>query len=188
MIGTIEKQIALGAQAAQKHYDYAQQHDPTLPAEYWFQESQEGLILFVVFYTQACRWNRCLGCNLPSKMSMTHVGYKDLIQQIDALFACPEIAAQAGRIEKLIVSNNGSVLDEVTFSSTALMYLLTRVNLNLPKLRSLNLETRPEYVDVAELEFISRALQEGESATQLELAIGFEAFDETIRNEHFQKG
>jgi radical SAM enzyme (TIGR01210 family) len=98
------------------------------------------------------------------------------------------VQGRAVDIRKLHVSNNGSVLDEETFSSTALMYLLARVNLHLPNLAVLNLETRPEYVELAELEFISRALKEGNTPTQLELAIGFEAFDDRVRNEIYLKG
>ncbi len=91
-------------------------------------------------------------------------------------------------LRKVIVSNNGSVLDQETFSSTALMYLMARLNLNFPNLSVVTLETRPEYVEFAELEFLSRALAEGDTPTQLELAIGFEAFDDRIRNDIFNKG
>ena len=81
-----------------------------------------------------------------------------------------------------------AVLDEDTFSSTALMYLLTQINLKFPNISVLALETRPEYTDFAELEFLYRALQESDTPTKLELAIGFEAFDEKVRNDVFQKG
>lgn len=171
-----------------KTYDFNETHDRQRPAQHWFQDSSDGLTLFVVFYTQACRWSRCLGCNLPSKSSQFHVDYKDLIGQIDHVFGLPEVCARKDKIEKLIVSNNGSVLDEATFSSTALLYLMARINLNFSKLSVLTLETRPEFVDTEELEFLARALAEGDTATKLELAIGFEAFDETIRNDVFDKG
>ncbi|MCI5126627.1 MAG: hypothetical protein D3925_19650, partial [Candidatus Electrothrix sp. AR5] len=111
-----------------------------------------------------------------------------LIKQIDYLFSQPEVIERADSIDKLIVSNNGSVLDEATFSSTALMYLMAKVNLHLRTLKVLALESRPEYVETSELEFLARALQEGERATALELCIGFEAFDEHIRNDVFDKG
>ncbi len=188
MSDKIQKQILRGAAEGEKSYAYAEGHDPHLPADLWFQQDEEGLVLFVVFFSQACRWSRCLGCNLPSKMSTGHVDYRALIRQIDAVFERPDVAARREKIAKLIVSNNGSILDEATFSSTALMYLLARVNLQLPNLTTLNLETRPEYVDLAELEFLSRALAEGQTPTRLELAVGFEAFDERIRNEVFHKG
>ena len=184
----INKQIIFGSQKAGKTYTFDEKHDKTLPAEMWFQESDEGLILFIVFYTQACRWSRCLGCNLPSKVSQDHVPYESLMAQIDHIFVDREVRSRAPLIRKVIVSNNGSVLDEDTFSSTALMYLIAKLNLNFPNLSVLSMESRPEYVDLAELEFISRALAEGDTPTQLEIAIGFEAFDNRIRNEVFDKG
>lgn len=184
----IAQQIENGTEAAGKTYAFNEDHDVTQPAQMWFQESNEGLILFVVFYTQACRWSKCLGCNLPSKCSQFHVDYKALIAQIDSVFARPEVAERRREIRKSIVSNNGSVLDQETFSSTALMYLLAKTNLLMPKLATLTVETRPEYVDLAELEFLKRALEEGDTPTTLELAIGFEAFDERIRNDVFNKG
>lgn len=184
----VVEQILRGTREAGKTHGFDSTHDPQVPAQTWFQESAEGLVLFVVFYTQACRWSRCLGCNLPSRVSRDPVALRALVAQIDHLFEIPEIQARRTEIRKLIVSNNGSVLDQQTFSSTALMYLMARVNLNLPGLTTLALETRPEYVEVAELEFLSRALAEGETPTGLELAIGFEAFDERIRNQVFDKG
>jgi radical SAM enzyme (TIGR01210 family) len=184
----IKKQIIFGSQKAGKTYTFDEEHDETLPAEMWLQESDEGLILFIVFYTQACRWSRCLGCNLPSKVSQDHVPYKSLMAQIDHIFVGRDVRSRASLIRKVIISNNGSVLDEDTFSSTALMYLIAQLNLNFPNLSVLSMESRPEYVDLSELEFISRALAEGDTPTQLEIAIGFEAFDNRIRNEVFDKG
>lgn len=181
-------QILKASERSGKTYHFDEDHDENRPAQMWFQESNEGLILFIVFYTQACRWSKCLGCNLPSKCSQFHVGYRALISQIDHVFSSPEVVKQRNNIKKLIISNNGSILDEATFSSTALIYLIARVNMTLPNLSILSLETRPEYVDFAELEFLSRALEEGDSPTELELALGFEAFDKRIRNEVFNKG
>lgn len=184
----VTNEIREGSEKGRKTYRFAEEHDENQPAQMWFQESDEGLILFIVFYTQACRWSRCLGCNLPSKSSQFHVGYRALIAQIDQVFADPKIINQKNKINKIIISNNGSILDEVTFSSTALMYLMAMINLNFPNFSVLSMETRPEYVDLAELEFLSRALKEADSSTGLELAVGIEAFDEHIRNEVFHKG
>ena len=130
----ITKQILFGSQKAGKTYTFDEEHDETLPAQMWFQESDEGLILFIVFYSQACRWSRCLGCNLPSKVSQAHVSYKSLMAQIDNVFADPQVRSRRLSIRKVIISNNGSVLDEDTFSSTALMYLIAQLNLNIPNL------------------------------------------------------
>ncbi len=184
----IKKQIVKGFEKAGKAYIFNDDHDETKPAQMWFQESDEGRILFIVFYSQACRWSRCLGCNLPSQVASRHISYKAIMAQTDHVFSDPEVAKQANSIRKIIVSNNGSILDEATFSSTALMYLIAKINLTIPNLTTLCIETRPEYVDLAELEFIARALDESDNHTHLEIAIGFEAFDNHIRNEIFDKG
>jgi radical SAM enzyme (TIGR01210 family) len=188
MVDIVKRQIISANKKAGKTYGFNHSHNPSKPAQMWFQESNEGLILFVVFFTQACRWSRCLGCNLPSKVSKEHVPFQAIMQQIDNFFYDPKVNANLHRIQKVIVSNNGSVLDEDTFSSTALVYLLAKLNLHIPNLSVLSLESRPEYVDVAELEFIARALKEGETPTNLEIAIGFEAYDDHIRNDIFDKG
>jgi len=184
----ITKAILDRSEKAGKTYGFDDKHDRTVPAQMWFQESDEGLILFIVFYTLACRWSRCVGCNLPMKMSSRHIPFKGIMAQIDHVFALPEVVAKREAIRKVIVSNNGSVLDEATFSSSALVYLLAQLNLNLPNLTALTIETRPEYVDICELEFLARALAEGETSTRLEIAVGFEAFDDRIRNSLFDKG
>lgn len=184
----IERQIITGTGRGHKEYAFDEAHDPRRPVQYWFQESTEGRIFFIVFYSQACRWSRCLGCNLPARMSRKHIGFRDLMAQVDFLFQEAEVRREGPYIRKVIVSNNGSVLDEATFSSTALIYLIAKLNLHLPRLEALSLETRIEYVDIEELEFIGRALAEGDASPHLELAVGFEAFDEHVRNAIFQKG
>ena len=184
----LARTIARATADAGKDYAFAQDHDRHRPAQVWFQTAPEGLVLFLVFYTQACRWSRCLGCNLPSLCCGQHVDYKALMAQVDHVFAQPEIKQTSAEIRKVIISNNGSVLDQETFSSTALVYLLACMNLHLPNVAVVSLETRPEYVEVEELEFLARVLAEGETVTQLELAVGMEAYDEHIRNDVFGKG
>lgn len=183
-----KKGLLKRAELAHKTYSYSDEGDPQQIAEYWFQESTEGKILFIVFFTQACRYSKCLGCNLPSKMSQNHIDFRDIISQIDNFFKNTLKESQKQEIQKIIVSNNGSVLDEDTFSTTALMYLIAKIKVECPKTLFLALETRPEYVDLEELEVLSRGLIEGDTPTALELAIGFEAFDDTIRNDIFFKG
>ncbi|THB67040.1 MAG: hypothetical protein D6B27_05355 [Gammaproteobacteria bacterium] len=184
----ITRQILRGSEKGGKTYEFDDGHDPKKPAQWWFQESDEGKILFIVFYSMACRYSKCLGCNLPSKMSKKHIPFDDIMDQIDYIFALPEVIEKKDIIDKVIVSNNGSVLDEDTFSSTALIYLIAVLNRNFKNLKKLAVETRPEYTDLEELEFISRALKEGQAFTQLEICIGFEAFDDNIRNNVFFKG
>lgn len=185
---SIVRQISLGCSEGGKTFEFDEQHDRTKPIRTWFQESTDGLVLFIVFYSQACRWSRCLGCNLPSTCSQFPVNYRDILKQIDAVIADPEVQEKRWNVRKLIVSNNGSILDQTTFSSTALIYLVLQANLHFPNLSVFSIETRVEYVEVEELEFLARAIGEGDSPTELELAVGFEAFDDRIRNDVMKKG
>jgi radical SAM enzyme (TIGR01210 family) len=171
-----------------KFYNFLEDHNPRLPSDYWFQYPPEGLTLFLVLYTRTCRWSRCLGCSLPSRESQFEVPYNDIMKQIDHIFDFVLSREQKENLRKFILSNNGSVLDESTLSTTALLYFVAKMNMNCPGISVLTLETRPEYVDLAELEVLHRALQEGPMPTNLELAIGFEAYNDRIRNEIFNKG
>ncbi len=171
-----------------KTYHFDDQHEAGKPAQYWFQNPPEGFTLFIVFYTMACRWSKCLGCNLPSKMSKDHIPFDRIMAQVDYLFHSILTEEQKRDLKKIILSNNGSILDEATFSTTALIYFIANMNLYCPNVSLLCMETRPEYIDWHELEFLSTALKEGHCDTELEIAIGFEAYDDAIRNDHFQKG
>lgn len=175
-------------QSPTKTYQFATQ-DPHQPVQWWFQQAPEGLVLFVVFYTKACRWGRCLACNLPSQSSAGAVSHRAIMDQVDAVFEQAEaVIEQRHTISKLILSNNGSMFDEDTMPTTALMYLLAQANRWFPNLRSIALESRPEYVDWDELAIVARLAKEGDTPTQIELGIGFEAFDTRVRNQIFAKG
>lgn len=171
-----------------KFYQFREEHNPRLPSDYWFQNPPVGFTLFLVLYTQSCRWARCAGCNLPSRESQFKVPFNDIMKQVDYIFDFLLSQQQKDKLQKIILSNNGSVLDEETFSTTALLYFVAKMNMSCPNISVLTLETRPEYVDIEELEVLNRALQEGPIPTQLELAVGFEAFDDKIRNDYFYKG
>ncbi len=188
MSRTALEQIVENSASVGKTYDFDDTHNARRPAEYWFQDSQEGRVLFLVLYGQACRWSKCLGCNLPSQMTRSHVPYDQLMDQIDYVFDEMLSSDEANGINKIILSNNGSVLDEQTFSTTALLYFVAKMNRHMPNVQALSLESRCEYVDEAELEVLSRALAEGSRKAVLELAVGFEAFDDQIRNDVFHKG
>jgi hypothetical protein len=121
-------------------------------------------------------------------MSQYHVDFAPIMKQIDYVFDFLLTPQQKQDLKKIIISNNGSILDQETFSTTALIYFLAKMNIHCPNVAVLTMESRAEYVDWEELAVLSRALKEGRTPTQLELAIGFEAFDDTLRNDHFHKG
>lgn len=184
----IQAQIMRGLHAANKTHGFDDSHDPKKPITHFFQETHEGLVLFVIFFTQACRWMRCAGCTLPSTSALRHIDFGDIMDQTHSLFTEPDILARADEIQKVIVSNQGSVLDEETFPTSALIHFIAKCNKHLPNMRVLTLESRPEYVDDIELEILARALEEGKTLTTLEIAVGVEVFDNDIRNLVFGKG
>ena len=184
----VRRQLLDATEASGKTYEFNNRHDRRLPIAHWFQGSTEGLVLFMVYYTLACRWSSCTGCNLPSTSSTDLVPFSEVIVQIDSIFSDREVLARKPDIRKVIVSNNGSVLDEDTFPTTALLHLLVRINQELPDLAVLSLESRAEHVDIEELEFLARVMRERPKPAQIELAIGFEAFDDELRNQVFKKG
>lgn len=172
----------------EKTYGPDNTKDETKPIDVWFSMSPEGLVLFIVFYTKACRWNMCSGCSLPSLSAGRNIDFVALMAQTDFVYSRPDVISQLEHIRQIIVSNNGSVLDEKTFSSTALIYFIAKTNMLVPNLSVLTIETRPEYVDCEELAFLARVIQEGKTPTDLEIAIGFEVYDNYIRNKVFRKG
>ena len=111
-----------------KTHGFNQKHNPLLPVQHWFQQTPEGLALFIVFYTQACRWSRCMGCNLPSKMNQNHIDFYSLMRQIDYLFEYILTTEKKHELKKIIISNNGSIFDHKTFSSTALFYFIAKMS------------------------------------------------------------
>lgn len=184
----IEAQIIRGLHAANKTHGFDDTRDPKKPITHFFQETHEGLVLFVIFFTQACRWMRCTGCTLPSTSALRHIDFGDIMDQTHSIFTEPDVLARADDIQKVIVSNQGSVLDEETFPTSALIHFVAKCNKHLPNMRVLTLESRPEYVDDIELEILARALEEGKTLTTLEIAVGVEVFDNDIRNLVFGKG
>ena len=91
--------ILKGSEVDEEICEFNDVHNPNVPAQWWFQESEEGLVLFIVFFTLACRWNRCTVCNLSSKSSMCYVDYRSLINQVDWIFSHPKIILKKKEIK-----------------------------------------------------------------------------------------
>ena len=96
MSNSASDQIREGTARGGKTYKFDDTHPSELPAQMWFQQSDEGQVLFLVFYSQACRWSRCVSCNLPSLMSRSHIGFRSLMAQVDHVFSDPARNRPAG--------------------------------------------------------------------------------------------
>ena len=178
LVQTIER----NARRAKKCYRYDDESPINEPIMFFFQQSVEGLVLFIVFRTLPCVYNGCAFCRLPGTSTLREVDFRAIMRQIEYVFSHEDVVPRLDEISKLIISNQGSILDERTFDQLALMYLVSVAEDKCPHLASMCLETRICYVDNAEIALLGHAMAGGDSMTVLELGIGVEAFDDVVRN------
>lgn len=76
-----------------------------------------------------------------------HINYEHITNQIDYVFD----NVDTSDVNKIIFSNGGSMLDKDTFSSTALIYLVYKLNKDHKNVKIISIESRLEYVDKCEL-------------------------------------
>jgi len=172
-----------------KFYENNDKANASLLLQHWYENAPEGRTLFIVFYTKACIWNRCAGCTFPSNSSSKDVGVANLKKQIDYIFQHLVPKDKSADIKKIILSNGGSMLDERTFHSSMLSYLIMEISLYFPNLKKISLETRPEFCTPFNLEILEKNIAlSANPDMKIELSIGFEIFDTKIRNRTFKKG
>jgi hypothetical protein len=157
---------------------------PTEPLFHWFVDCALGKELVFALYTLPCRYARCAFCALPGmSLGGEAITPQDIERQVDHVIAhYPR--PQLEQVAKVSVYTAASALDQVCLPTRSLMYLLLRV-CDLPGLRLVSLETRPEYVEDWELRAVRAVLGEG---VQLEVGIGYETHDPHLRNAVLDKG
>ena len=164
------------------------------PIVFWFYESLLGKSLFLVLYGPKCRYKMekggCSGCNLPTVSSSDNtLNSKDIIKQIDNTFKNDLSDNEKLSIKEIILSNNGSILDPQTISKETLKYSAINIIKNLPNLKKLILETRiDDYTDFEQLKELYKDIKLINKNISIELAIGFEIFDDNLRNGYYKKG
>jgi len=158
--------------------------DPARPLFHWNVDCTIGRELVFALYTLPCRYGRCAFCSLPSMSEGgERVTARDIERQVDFVLA-ETPAAELQRVAKVSIYTAASTLDQVCLPTRSLMYLLLKLS-DLPLLRRVSLETRPEYVEDWELKAIGAVLGEG---VELEVGIGYETHDEHLRNKVLGKG
>lgn len=130
--------------------------------------------LVVVFYTKRCQY-QCSFCTLPSTSASSDISTAGIQSQLEQAFATA--GEELAGIEMVSLGNEGSILDERTFSKEQLEYTL-RSCANLPSVKEIVLETRSEFVTEELLDQISQWA----SPCKLTLKIGLESADDRIRN------
>jgi len=163
------------------------------PISFWFYNNYMGKGLFVVLYTPKCRYKLkkggCAGCSLPSLSSRKKaINKEDIIKQIDYVVNNISLK-EKNDINEIIMSNNGSILDFKTIDYDALKYFIKRSIYELPYLKQIVFETRiDEYSDFSKMQDLVEYKNQINPEIRYEIAIGFEIFDDELRNNYYQKG
>jgi radical SAM enzyme (TIGR01210 family) len=160
----------------------------------WFYNSILGKALFVVLYGPKCRYKTdfggCAGCNLPTVSSKNIIPNEDdYKKQINNIFDNLLSSKEKKSIKELMLSNNGSILDDKTISNQSLSYIVTKSIESLEKVTKIIFETRIDnYTNVKQLSYVKQLIHNNSKNIQLEIAIGFEIFDDNLRNGFYKKG
>lgn len=125
------------------------------------------------FYTMKCQF-QCSYCTLPLASSNEPVSVEDLNAQIDEVF--DTYHDQLGRFQRFTFGNEGSALDGRRFHRASLHRLLERAEA-MERLEVLSIETRPEYINRANLIDVQRRTR----ARTVDVTVGFETQDDHIR-------
>lgn len=165
-----------------------------MPIMFWFYKSIIGNALFLVLYTPKCRYKMekggCSGCNLPTVSdASTQVNSFDIHQQIDKTFENDLSLNEKESIQELMLSNNGSILDPLTMDIDSLKYAVSKAVKVFPNLKKIIFETRiDDYTNIKQLEVIKEMIEKEYSHIILEIAVGFEIFNDKLRNGYYKKG
>ncbi len=158
------------------------------PTQYWLYGAPRGSGLFLVLASRRCAWARCADCALHRLGFRDGVGSPELVAQMEHVAADSLTGPERAEVSEVFLSNNGSVLDAGSFPEPALLYGCTRLARLLPALERVVLETRAEFVTDDALRRVQAALNEGEREVTVDLAVGVEIFDSSLRNRRFHKG
>ena len=135
--------------------------------------------LLVILNTKRCRY-QCAFCRLPAKSSKSWVDDDDVRAQFR--FVASELRHALSIVDRVTLSNEGSVLDPETLGPAALEEIVTAIGM-MRRVRRIELETRLEFIDPDVL----RRLQLAAPRAKLGILTGFETRDERIRDRILKK-
>lgn len=135
--------------------------------------------LLLILNTKRCAY-QCHFCQLPAKSSRTWIPIEEIVEQVRYVFF--ELKHSLSVLDRVTLSNDGSVLDAKTFPEDALLTIAECIN-KLRRVRTLVLETRLEFVNQGTL----MKIQERAPRVKINILTGFETQDEYIREEILYK-
>ena len=131
--------------------------------------------LLVIFNTKRCRY-QCAFCRLPAKSIRSWVPDSDVLAQFR--FVATEVRHALSVVDRVTLSNEGSVLDESTLGGGALREIMSAIGA-MRRVRRIDLESRLGFVRP---DWLRRLRAEVPRAT-LGVLTGFETLNEHIRDE-----
>src|SRR6202011_4015650 len=158
------------------------------PIQAWLDDGLGGMILFIVHNTARCSYNICHGCALPKLSADRAITPVKMFDQTDYVFGRLLTPDELAQLTVLVLSNNGSVFDQPTFPQVCLLYDIQRACQFMPRLQTISLETRAEFVTDDALDAVCITLKESGTRVKYEIALGVEIFDEHLRNKAAKKG
>lgn len=135
--------------------------------------------LLVILNTKRCQY-QCAFCRLPAKSTKSWVPDADVIAQFR--YVTGEVRHALSIVDRVTLSNEGSVLDQQTLGAQALAEIVAGIGM-MRRVRRIELETRLEFVQPDVLE----ELRQAAPRAQLAILTGFETVDERIRDEVLKK-
>lgn len=135
--------------------------------------------LLVIFSTKRCRY-QCAFCRLPAKSVRSWVPDSDVLAQFR--YVVSEVRHALSIVDRVTLSNEGSVLDETTFGGAALREIVSAIGA-MRRVCRIDLETRIEFIRPDML----LRLQKLAPRATLGVLTGFETRNPRIRDEILMK-
>ena len=130
--------------------------------------------LLVILNTKRCRYH-CYFCQLPAKSSKTLISGEDIIAQFR--YVITEVKHALSILDRVTISNDGSVLDSETLPIEALMQFIESIQ-EIRRVRTLVLETRLEFVNLN----IIREIKSRNPRSTINILTGFETVSQEVRD------
>lgn len=135
--------------------------------------------LLIIFNTKRCKY-QCWFCQLPQKSSKSFIDGHFILEQFS--YVLQELKHSLSVLDRVTLSNEGSVLDADTFPTETLMDIIFSIR-ELRRVRTLTLESRLEFFDSR----IIREIRQRLPKVQIDILTGFETRSEIIRNNILNK-
>lgn len=147
---------------------------PTQPHYFLLRTFRAENDLLTIFNTKRCRY-QCHFCQLPAKSTRVFVPTEDILAQFE--YVIDEVKHAVSTLDRVTLSNEGSVLDEATFPADALLTIASCVN-EFRRVRRLVLETRLEFAKEVSI----LAIKNVAGRATVDILTGFETLDTEIRD------